>query len=85
MCAQYGLMSGRSLPKIAPALGELFDKEKRSQADILFILQALLASSEGSSPATSWLQEVVSDKTTIYDKGVDAASETTGVGDTIDP
>ena len=66
--------------RIAPALGEMFDRGKDSQAQILSILQGLLASSEGSALINSWLQEMVSGRPTIYDRAMDAAYNATHIG-----
>lgn len=66
--------------RISPALGELFDKGKDSQAQVLSILQGLLASSEGSTLVNSWLQEMVSGRPTIYDKAMDAVYNATRIG-----
>ena len=66
--------------RIAPALGEMFDKGKDSQAQIMSILQGLLASSEGSALVNSWLQEMVSGRPTIYDRAMDAAYNATHIG-----
>ena len=66
--------------RAAPVLSELFDKGKDSQAQILSILQGLLASSEGSVLVNSWLQDMVSGKATIYDQAMDAVYNATGIG-----
>ena len=66
--------------RIAPTLGELLDKGKDSQVQILSILQGLLASSEGAALVNSWLQEMVSGRSTIYDKAMDAAYNATRIG-----
>ena len=66
--------------RIAPALGELFDKGKDSQTQILSVLQGLLASSEGSALVNAWLQDMVSGRPTIYDKAMDAAYNATRIG-----
>ena len=66
--------------RIGPALGEMFDRGKDSQAQILSILQGLLASSDGSALTNSWLQEMVSGRPTIYDKAMDAAYNATHIG-----
>ena len=64
----------------APALGELLDKGKDSQAQVLSILQGLLAISEGSTLTNSWLQDLVSGRPTIYDKAMDAVYNATRIG-----
>ena len=66
--------------RIASALGELFDKGQDSQAQILSILQGLLASSEGSVLINSWLQDIVSGRSTIYDKAMDVTYNATHIG-----
>ena len=66
--------------RITPALGELFCKRKDSQAQIMSILQGLLASSEGSALVNSWIQDMVSGRPTIYDKAMDAAYNATRMG-----
>ena len=65
---------------VAPALAELFDKGMDSQAQIMSILQGLLASSEGAALVNSWLQEMVSGRPTIYDRAMDAAYNATHIG-----
>jgi len=64
----------------APALGELFDNGKDSQAQVLSFLQGLLAISEGSALTKSWLQDLVSGRPTIYDKAMDAVYNATRIG-----
>ena len=66
--------------RVSPALGELFDKGKDYQGQILSVLQGLLASSEGSALVNAWLQEMVSGRPTIYDKAMDAAYNATHIG-----
>ena len=66
--------------RAAPVLSELFDKGKDSQAQILSILQGLLASQEGSVLLNSWLQDMVSGRSTIYDKAMDATYNATRIG-----
>ena len=66
--------------QISPALGGLLDKGKDSQAQVLSILQGLLAISEGSELTNSWLQDLVSGRPTIYDKAMDAVYNATRIG-----
>ena len=66
--------------QISPALGGLFDKGKDSQAQVLSIMQGLLASSEGSTLVNSWLQDLVNGRPTIYDKAMDAVYNATRIG-----
>ena len=66
--------------RIGPVLSELFDKGKDSQAQILSILQGLLATSEGSALINSWLQDMVRGRPTIYDKAMDAVYNSTHIG-----
>ena len=61
-------------------LSDLFDKGMDSQAQILSILQGLLASSEGSALVNSWLQEMFSGRSSIYDKAMDATYNATRIG-----
>ncbi|MYE54481.1 MAG: hypothetical protein F4X34_04705 [Chloroflexi bacterium] len=68
------------MARVGPVLGELFDKGKDSQAQILSILQGLLATSEGSALINTWLQEMVSGRPTIYDRAMDAAYNATRIG-----
>ena len=66
--------------QLMPRLDTLFRKGLGSQAQIFSILQTSLAIPEASSLLNAWLQDMVKGTPTIYDKAMDAAYNSTGIG-----
>lgn len=70
----------RMIEKMTPALSAPFSKGMASQAQILSVIQGLLASPGASSMLNGWLQDMVKGAPTIYDRAMDANFISTGIG-----
>ena len=66
--------------QLTPRLDPLFRRGMDSQAQIFSILQTSLAIPEASYLLNAWLQDIVKGTPTIYDKAMDAAYNSKGIG-----
>ena len=70
----------RLTEQMTPALSALSSKGMASQAQILSVLQGLLASPDASRVLNGWLEDMVKGAPTIYDSAMDATYNATRIG-----